>query len=371
MIIKLQNIRIKTKLLSLCCIMLIGFLIFGIISFNAVAEIEVNGPLYHRIIRGNNLISDILPPPAYILESFLTLMQLQDEATPEKRAFLIEKFRKLRKTYDERYEYWCKILPEGPMRKIIAKKSHDPAAAFYEKFENEFLPAVFSNDRIKANSVMSELDRLYHLHREAIDELVWRARKSNSANEKLAASIIRRRKILLYAIAGVMMAAIAASLLGMRQILTNNVLRLVSVTERFSAGDLAVRTGLLGMDEFSEVGRAFDQMAEKIEQDSVALRKSEENLARINEQLRGEINERKQTEDERNKLIAQLKGALSKIKTLTGLLPICSTCKKIRNEKGSWEKMEIYIRNHTEADFSHSVCPECLKKLYPDLDLKK
>jgi nitrate/nitrite-specific signal transduction histidine kinase len=368
--LKLQNLRIKTKLLLLCGIMLVGLLLFGLISFNTVSEIEVNGPVYHRIVQGKNLIADILPPPAYILESYLRVMQLQDEADPKRRELLIEELYQLRKKYYERNEFWRKTLPEGPMRDIIAKKSFDPAAAFYGKLENEFIPAVLSNDRNRINSVKAELDRLYRVHRKAIDELVALARKSNSAEEQMAAAIIRRRKMLLYAVACLMMAAIAASLLGVRQILTNNVLKLVSVTERFSAGDLTARTGLQGRDEFSEVGRAFDHMADKIERDRIVLRKHEEELERINQQLRGEIFERKQAENERDELIAQLKDALAKIKTLTGLLSICSVCKKIRNDKGSWEQLEVYIRDHSEADFSHTICPECVKASYPDFDLK-
>jgi HAMP domain-containing protein len=371
MISRLQNMRIKTKLLLLCCIMLVGFIVFGLISVQVVAEIEVNGPLYDRIVRDKNLIADILPPPAYILESFLTLMQLQDEADPVKRELLIEKIGKLRKAYYAKSEFWRKTLHDKPMRDIISKRSYDPAVAFYRTFENELLPAVFANDRNKVNSITKELDKLYQVHRRAIDELVGLARKSASADEKLAASIIRKRKILLYAIAFMMMAAIAASMFGIRQILTNNVLKLISVAERFSAGDLTARTDLRGKDEFSEVGRAFDQMAGKIERDSIALRENEEKLKRINKQLREEITERKQAEDERNKVIAQLKDAILKIKTLTGLLPICAACKKIRNDKGAWEQIETYIRDHSEANFSHSICPDCMKKLYPDFDLKR
>ena len=61
--------------------------------------------------------------------------------------------------------------------------------------------------------------------------------------------------------------------------------------------------------------------------------------------------------------------ALSKIKTLSGLLPICSHCKKIRDDKGYWNQIESYIHKHSDAEFSHSICPECAKKYYPDMDL--
>ncbi|MEA2062324.1 MAG: response regulator [Gemmatimonadota bacterium] len=69
---------------------------------------------------------------------------------------------------------------------------------------------------------------------------------------------------------------------------------------------------------------------------------------------------------EKNRLIKELNEALEKVKLLSGLLPICSACKQIQDEQGSWQRLELYIRDRSEADFSHSLCPECAKKLYPE-----
>jgi PAS domain S-box-containing protein len=80
-----------------------------------------------------------------------------------------------------------------------------------------------------------------------------------------------------------------------------------------------------------------------------------------------DITRRKQAEMEKEKLILELKKAMSKIKMLKGLLPICASCKKIRDDKGYWTQLEAYISSHSEADFSHSICPECAKKLYPEI----
>ncbi len=82
-----------------------------------------------------------------------------------------------------------------------------------------------------------------------------------------------------------------------------------------------------------------------------------------------EIDERKRVEEEREKLIYELQEALNKVKTLSGLLPICASCKKVRDDSGYWNQIEVYIRDHSEADFSHSICPDCAKELYPDLDI--
>ena len=80
-----------------------------------------------------------------------------------------------------------------------------------------------------------------------------------------------------------------------------------------------------------------------------------------------DISERKRSEEERERLIVELQEALARIKTLSGLLPICSSCKKIRDDKGYWSQIETYIRDHTEADFSHGLCPVCADELYPEL----
>ena len=79
------------------------------------------------------------------------------------------------------------------------------------------------------------------------------------------------------------------------------------------------------------------------------------------------VDQRKKMEEERESLIHDLNQALANIKTLSGLLPTCASCKRIRNSRGDWEQMEFYIQKHSEAKFSHGLCPECTKKLYPDI----
>ena len=74
----------------------------------------------------------------------------------------------------------------------------------------------------------------------------------------------------------------------------------------------------------------------------------------------------RQAEAERERLILELREALSKIKTLSGMLPICASCKKIRDDKGYWSHIESYVKAHSDADFSHSICPDCMTKLYPE-----
>lgn len=71
-------------------------------------------------------------------------------------------------------------------------------------------------------------------------------------------------------------------------------------------------------------------------------------------------------EQEQRALAAKLQDALSNIKVLSGLLPICASCRKIRDDNGYWANLETYVREHTDADFSHGICPDCARKLYPE-----
>jgi PAS domain S-box-containing protein len=82
-----------------------------------------------------------------------------------------------------------------------------------------------------------------------------------------------------------------------------------------------------------------------------------------------DITAAKRSEQDRERLIAELQDAIAKVQTLSGLLPICSSCKKIRDDKGYWNQIETYISEHSTAEFSHSICPDCAKQLYPDLDI--
>jgi PAS domain S-box-containing protein len=81
-----------------------------------------------------------------------------------------------------------------------------------------------------------------------------------------------------------------------------------------------------------------------------------------------DISDRKHLEAERDKLVSELTEAANSMKVLRGLLPICASCKKIRDAEGEWGPVEVYIREHSEAKFTHGICPECKSRLYPDLN---
>lgn len=118
--------------------------------------------------------------------------------------------------------------------------------------------------------------------------------------------------------------------------------------------------------ELAELVIAFNDMSLQLFEDRTQLEnridKRTSELKIANERLHQEIEERKQT-------ISELEQTLNEVKILRGILPICSYCKKIRDDKGYWNQLEIYLTEHSRAELSHSLCPECAKKYYPDIKL--
>jgi HAMP domain-containing protein len=135
----------------------------------------------------------------------------------------------------------------------------------------------------------------------------------------------------------VLIAGTAASV-GFSRAITRPLSNLAGAAEAFGRGERHHSVSIQSDDEVGELAKTFNVMIEK----------------------------RNQSEAERERLIAELREALKKVKTLSGLLPICASCKKVRDDRGYWNQIEAYISEHSDAEISHSLCPECLQKLYPD-----
>ncbi|MDD5758256.1 MAG: hypothetical protein PHI06_04155 [Desulfobulbaceae bacterium] len=109
-----------------------------------------------------------------------------------------------------------------------------------------------------------------------------------------------------------------------------------------------------------ELSKAHDELEARVRARTLELSDS-------NEALNQEIATRRAAEEEKERLILELTEALKQVKTLTGLLPMCSSCQQIRDAEGKWSRVDEYIQARTNAEFTHGICPKCAKRLYPDL----
>lgn len=195
-----------------------GLLLFAAISLNTLNELKVNGPLYKKIVLSKDLIADILPPPEYIIESYLTIFELYFEKDPLAQQVLIEKFAALQKEYTTRYQFWQGELQDEAMREHLLRSSYDPAMRFYHLVESEYIPLIQRGDTAGAEVLLNgDLKRLYLTHRHHINEVVNLAIKENEKNEQIAVDRIKKNYAFLAAIFFILLGAVI--LIGLLMIL--------------------------------------------------------------------------------------------------------------------------------------------------------
>ncbi|MCA9062343.1 MAG: hypothetical protein KDA96_04775 [Planctomycetaceae bacterium] len=189
-----QRLRL---LIGLTTLSIIGY---GLWSNSTLSQAKVTGPFYVEIIHGKDLIADILPPPNYIVESYMTVLHMADEveneATVQELRADAARLSELRREFDERHQLWMDILPAGPLKTAKTVESYEPAVEFYETTERQFIPACLAGDLNKVKAlVRGPLQESFETHRTAIDKTVSLAMEHCETTEKSAADLVASRTL--------------------------------------------------------------------------------------------------------------------------------------------------------------------------------
>jgi methyl-accepting chemotaxis protein len=316
----LHNMKVKVKLWLLVGLFSAGLSVFGVVSFNLTNAVKVNGPLYLDIVQGKDLVADILPPPAYIIESYLVVLQaIEAMETGQGAAHieaLIERGKVLRKEYDARHEFWLKDLPDGKMKESMVVKSYRPATAFYETRDKQFSPAVLAGDLEKAKSIARrELKKNYEAHRTAIDEVVEMATKKVQEDERRSADLVKRGvwQSLGLGIAIVLVVVVLSRLIA--QTITKPLAQTVAALKDIAQGqgDLTARLRANGRDEVGEVCLWFNMFVEKLEGIIRAMGENAQGLASAAEELTAVSQQMASTAEETSAQAGVVSGASEQV----------------------------------------------------------
>jgi methyl-accepting chemotaxis protein len=186
----ITNMKIVHLFAALLAIVIAGFVVYGATSFKVLNDLKVNGPTYQRIVQGKDLIADILPPPEYVIESYLVALQMIS-ATPTERAALVENLKSSKSDYETRHLFWIsEHLDEALRQQIDAAEKQ--AADFYEVAFNRFIPAFKENDTTAAIAALDKMKESYVVHRIEIKKLVDMVSKRNETDEANAKMEINR-----------------------------------------------------------------------------------------------------------------------------------------------------------------------------------
>ena len=258
----IENLKIRTKFALLTAVAVAGFVGLGLVSYNTMSIVEINGRLYLEIVKGKDLVADILPPPEYLIESYLVAHQLLNENSLAEKNALVEKGKALEREYETRHQYWQQALPEGAMKQALLEASYQPATRFFHVWDNEFVPAIERGDKAAAaHSLSSSLKPAYDTHRSAIERVVTLANTWNAENEVRANDIVMNRTVVLIAFVVLVTMIVGAFSLMVALMISRPV---NAVVASIGNADLNTRFNSMRKDEVGELQRAFDQFVSTI-----------------------------------------------------------------------------------------------------------
>lgn len=187
----INNSNFKQKMVTLISFFVVFFLLTGVYSFVVFNKYKVSSTVYKEIISGKDVVADILPPPEYILESYLVVFQMENETDKAKLDDLINRIGQLKRDYDDRHSYWSSNLPEGELKNSLVNSSYAPAIDFFNIVEKQYIPAIQSGDKSTAASLLNgPIKQKYTEQRLAIDNTVKIADALNKNLEEQAGKAI-------------------------------------------------------------------------------------------------------------------------------------------------------------------------------------
>src|SRR6185503_413184 len=169
----MSRVTIKTRLTLLQGLAIAALVAGTAAAWSAVQSVKINGAQYTAIISSKDLIADILPPPAYLVESYLNVLELTTATEPGDIKRLEEKAVVLRQEYDARHTYWVGVIAKGKLAATFLEDSYGPAVDFYKLRDGEFLSAVRAGNQDRAVALAEgRLKELFVAHQAAIIQTV-------------------------------------------------------------------------------------------------------------------------------------------------------------------------------------------------------
>jgi methyl-accepting chemotaxis protein len=262
----LRRLSVRVKLALMIALSIISLAGLEIFFFLAINEVKVSGPIYVAIAREMDLRSDILPPPEFIVETHLTVLQMAKalRSDPKQIDPLIKKIEGLKHDFDDRQSHWKDALPaetplEMQIRDGILRDARDPAIKYFQILSDKLLPAVRRADDPQATTIIdAELEPLYQQHKAAIERLADLTQKSQSLREEEAKARIASRIMLLIVVSVVSL--LASLFFGMYVIssITGPLKKAVDALQSIAGRDLTPQLTVVNDDEVGAMATAFN-----------------------------------------------------------------------------------------------------------------
>jgi len=345
----------------LLIVLVVGYSIFGMLSFSTLNILRIHGNLYNQIIMSKDLIADVLPPPGYIIESYLDVLQVVDETDPAQMNYFFTELKRLQADYNERHQFWVNepLLEKGALRDAMLTGAYDPAIRFYDIVFNQFIPALQSGDRENAKKLaQGDLKALYTTHRKSVDQVVLGATEKYEKIEALATMTVQRDTKVLFTIAFVVIAAAIILSLAIRFSITGPIKYTINFLNGLG-GDLTRRLAIKSKDEIGNMAGIFNQTFDSIEGLVKVIRDKSLLLQKISNNLSEHMTETSVATNNIMKKIQDMNGRIdvqgSNITESTNAMNVIM---------GTIEKLNGYIKEQVK---SVSVSSSAIQEMFANI----
>ena len=265
-----MNLSLRGKLTAIVATALLILGLFATVALMTFHKLKVNGPVYKQIVQGKDLIADILPPPEYILETYMVSLQILGSPSEAETTKLIDRIKSLKNDLTSRHDYWNGELAAGDLKKTLVEDSYTPALKFYELLETRFIPAVQAKRTEEARDLAyGPMREQYELHRAAIDRVVQMANDRNSSDEAEAARTIQHR--LFFMISTLVLGALATILLA--NLISRSITRPINrvIGDLQSGGEQVTSASSQVSSSSQSLAQGASEQASSLEETSASL----------------------------------------------------------------------------------------------------
>ena len=252
----------------------VGFATVVLTGAYALKELKIGGALYDRIKLGNDLVADILPPPAYVIEAYLeaTLALREPKAVSDHEKKLLQ----LKKDYGDRKTFWTSSALQPELKSMLVDKSDSEVQKFWQILDAELLPALRANETAKAGAAYARLTDSYAAHRAVIDGLVEKANKLNSDLETVAGERDHGISYVVWSVSGVVFLIVIAGIAGLVLGVVRPLVRITEAMRQVAGGDLATEVPFASRgDEIGAMASALAVFKDNA-RDNARLREQQE-----------------------------------------------------------------------------------------------
>lgn len=283
-LLHLGRLRVSKIIITVNVILILCLGASSMIMLNALNHLKIHGPFYTQIRNTVDLTADILPPPLYLLEEYMTVLQLSLAGTEEERKSLEDHLTQLEKNFDARQDYWKEIDLADSTRKVLNDEVTPPARKMLQAIHDKLLPSMRANDKEEFVKALSEVTINYKEHRNGIDHLLTLVTNDLNDAESSSTSAERAYLMWIYTSLGITLLATILGAFGLTVIVAKPLESVTSGLAHLAQGNTNVSIGdSAGDGEIPRLWRSVTALREKVMGEKKLLAAQEE-AKRLNEE---------------------------------------------------------------------------------------